>query len=70
MEDVPANRPYVDENDELVFPLDVDEEYRWWAGGKKLKDILLELKVTKTVWNKYVPEEYPEELQQENYPLL
>lgn len=71
MEDVPASRPYLNEAGDIVVPADCDEQYRWWTkGGKKLKDILVELKVSKTVWQKYSPEDYPEELQKENYPLL
>lgn len=71
MDDVPASRPYINDADELVVPADCDPQYRWWTGeGLKLSKILIELKVSRTVWEKYSPEEYPEELQKENYPLL
>lgn len=71
MEDVPVSRPYLTEDGALVVPADCDAQYRWWAkGGLKLADILIELKASKTVWRNYLPDEYPEELQKENYPLL
>ncbi len=71
MEDVPVSRPYLSEDGELVVPADCAEEYRWWTkDGRKLTEILTELKVSKTVWQRYTPKPYPEELQRENYPLL
>lgn len=63
-------KPYIDEEGNVVFPRACPEEYQWWAGGKKLQEILVELKVSKTTWQRYSPEPYPEELQKENYPLL
>jgi len=63
-------KPFVDDEGNLVFPRGCNEDYQWWAGGKKLKDILMELKVSRTTWQRYTPEPYPEELQKENYPLL
>ena len=71
MEDVPVSRPYLSETGELVVPADCEDEYRWWTkGGRKLTAILTELKVSRTVWNKYITDAYPEQLQKENYPLL
>ena len=63
-------RPYVTEDGRLVVPAGCADEYRWWGGGKKLGEILVELKVSRTVWERYSPEPYPEELRKENYPLL
>lgn len=64
-------RPYIDDDGRLVVPAACAEEYRWWAkGGRSIGDILTELKVSRTVWERYSPESYPEELQKENYPLL
>lgn len=63
-------RPYLDENGDLVVPSDCPPEYRWWAGGRSMGEILVELGVTRTVWERYSAEEYPEELRKENYPLL
>ncbi|BBD06965.1 uncharacterized protein DFE_0239 [Desulfovibrio ferrophilus] len=70
MDDHADCKPYVDETGNLVFPKQCDEQYCWWGGGKKLVEILVELKVSKTVWQRYSPEPYPEELHKENYPLL
>ena len=63
-------RPYIAEDGRLVVPAGCAEEYRWWGGGKKISEILVELKVSRTVWERYSPEPYPEELRKENYPLL
>jgi hypothetical protein len=63
-------RPYVTEDGRLIVPAGCPDEYRWWGGGKKLAEILVELKVSRTVWERYSPEPYPEELRKENYPLL
>ena len=69
-EEIPA-KPYVNDDDVLIIPEGCDLRYRWWAkGGQSLSETLKELKVSKTVWDRYLDEPYPEELKKENYPLL
>ncbi|WP_461209143.1 hypothetical protein [Desulfocurvus sp. DL9XJH121] len=68
--DMPESRPFIDDHGDLVVPADCPEEYRWWAGGRSLEAILTELGASKTLWERYSPEPYPEELRKENYPLL
>lgn len=63
-------KPFIAEDGNLVVPAGCAEEYRWWDGGMKLTAILVGLKVSKSVWQRYTSEPYPEELQKENYPLL
>lgn len=71
MDDVPAARPYIDEAGTLVVPADCDPRYRWWTReGMKLAKLLVELHASRSVWERYLPDPYPEELQRENYPLL
>ncbi|MBU1001699.1 MAG: hypothetical protein KKE73_04175 [Proteobacteria bacterium] len=70
MDELPDCKPYVAEDGNLVIPKQCADEYRWWDGGKKLTQILVELKVSKSVWQRYTGAPYPEELQKENYPLL
>lgn len=65
-----ACAPYINDADELIVPAACDEKYRWWDGGMPVADILKELKVSRTVWDKYSPDPYPEDLARENYPLL
>lgn len=71
MDDVPLSRPRIDETGALVVPADCDPRYRWWTkDGMKLARILVELHASRSVWERYMAEPYPEELQRENYPLL
>jgi len=71
MDDVPGARPYIDEAGILVVPADCEPRHRWWTReGMKLSALLTELHVSRSVWERYLPDPYPEELQRENYPLL
>jgi hypothetical protein len=66
-----APGPYVTEEGVLVIPEGCELKYRWWVkGGQPLAETLKELKVSQTVWKRYVDEPYPEDLKKENYPLL
>jgi hypothetical protein len=69
-EEAQACTPYINDADELIVPAACEDKYRWWAGGMSVAEIMMELKVSRTVWAKYSPDPYPEELARENYPLL
>lgn len=40
----PSNQPLIDENGDLVIPLDAEAKYRWWQGGQSVADTLRELR--------------------------
>lgn len=45
--------PYVDENENLVFPLCCNAKYRWWQGGQSIDATLEELKVPERIRRRY-----------------
>lgn len=70
-EEQAETKPFVTDEGVLVIPEDCEDKYKWWAeGGQGLAETLKELKVSKSVWMRYVDDPYPEELKKENYPLL
>lgn len=69
--ETPADRPYLTPEGTLVVPAGCGEEYRWWVkGGRRVTDILRELKAPRSVWARYSADPYPEDLAREVYPLL
>jgi hypothetical protein len=64
-------RPFIDADGVLVIPAGADARWRWWAReGMSLADVLRELSASRTVWARYLPDPYPEDLAREVYPLL
>lgn len=47
-------KAYIDERGCLVIPHDGDPKYHWWADGQSYKDTLIELKVSREIWRRYV----------------
>jgi hypothetical protein len=44
----PSNKPHIDENGDLIIPLDAEPKYRWWQGGQSAAETLAELQAALT----------------------
>ena len=67
----PADRPYLTPEGTLAVPAGCGPEHRWWTKeGRRVADILQELKAPRSVWARYSSDPYPEDLAREVYPLL
>lgn len=55
------SKPYFDDDGTLVIPFECsDHAYKYWKQeGKPITDILTELGVDETVWDKYTHVKYP-----------
>jgi hypothetical protein len=53
--DTTCPRPYI-RNTELIISLDCHPRYKWWAGGQRILDTLLELGATDATIGRYVGE--------------
>ncbi len=54
-------KPYISESGELIVPCHCSDEYKWWAKGRSLGDILQELHASEAVWKRYLRDPYPKE---------
>lgn len=69
--DTPRDRPFLTPEGTLIVPAGCGPEYRWWTKeGRRVADILCELGASRSVWARYCPDPYPEDLAREVYPLL
>ena len=48
------SKPYLTETGELIIPSDTPVEYKWWNGGKSVKETLEELNAPEEVVHRYV----------------
>lgn len=69
--ETPRDKPFLTPEGTLAVPAGCGPEYRWWTReGKRVSDILRELKAPRSVWARYCADPYPEDLAREVYPLL
>ena len=54
----PNDSPYIDHTGTMIIPFSADPKYHFWNGGQPLLTTLLELKVSKNVWDKHTEEPY------------
>ena len=53
------DRPYIDHTGTIIIPFSADPKYHYWNGGQSLIDTLMELNITKDIWDKHTVKPYP-----------
>lgn len=48
------SKPYLTEKGELIISSDVEDTYKWWAGGQSIKKTLEELEAPEEVIKRYI----------------
>ena len=51
--------PYIDNSGTLVIPFNADQKYHYWNGGQPLTETMIEMNITKDIWDKHTVKPYP-----------
>jgi hypothetical protein len=55
----PKDSPYIDPTGTMIIPFNADPKYHYWNGGQSLIETLMELNITKDIWDKHTLKPYP-----------
>ena len=51
--------PYIDPTGTMIIPFSADPKYHFWNGGQSLLETMIELNITKDIWDKHTEKPYP-----------
>ena len=53
------NSLYIDHTGSIIIPFNADSKYHYWNGGQPLTETMIELNITKDIWDKHTVKPYP-----------